>query len=226
MAVAPIDAWELAGQIAKSSRPGAHTVAGYDLTFSPVKSVSTLWAVAEPGVAAAIERAHRPRSTTRCASSRQQALFTRTGPHGIRQVNVVAWSRPRSPSATAGPATRIYTPMSRSRTRCRPSTGGGCQSTAGCCSRQRLPHRRPITPLEQHLHDALGIRFAERSGTDPGKRPITRERPDPMCFQAGHAYLRGAPVQPTCPATPRVDRSAGRGQSRQPVTAVNEWTRS
>ena len=38
----PIDARELAGQIAKDSRPRTQTVAGYDLTFSPVKSVSTL----------------------------------------------------------------------------------------------------------------------------------------------------------------------------------------
>jgi hypothetical protein len=53
----PIDARELAGQIAKDSRPRTQTVAGYDLTFSPVKSVSTLWAVADPTVAAVIERA-------------------------------------------------------------------------------------------------------------------------------------------------------------------------
>src|SRR4029453_11602561 len=46
----PIDARELAGQIAKDSRPRTQTVAGYDLTFSPVKSVSTLWAVADPAV--------------------------------------------------------------------------------------------------------------------------------------------------------------------------------
>ena len=46
-------------QIAKDSRPRTQTVAGYDLTFSPVKSVSTLWAVAEPAVAAVIEEAHR-----------------------------------------------------------------------------------------------------------------------------------------------------------------------
>jgi hypothetical protein len=39
----PADARELAGQIAKDSRPRTQTVAGYDLTFSPVKSVSTLW---------------------------------------------------------------------------------------------------------------------------------------------------------------------------------------
>ena len=42
----PIDARELAATIAKKSRARAQTVAGYDLTFSPVKSVSTLWAVA------------------------------------------------------------------------------------------------------------------------------------------------------------------------------------
>jgi hypothetical protein len=28
------------------------------------------------------------------------------------------------------------------------------------------------TALEQHLHDTLGMRFAERPGTDPVKRPI------------------------------------------------------
>jgi TrwC relaxase len=55
----PVDARELTGQIAKDSRPRTQTVAGYDLTFSPVKSVSTLWAVADPAVAAAIERAHQ-----------------------------------------------------------------------------------------------------------------------------------------------------------------------
>ena len=42
----PIDAREIAATIAKESRPHTQTVAGYDLTFSPVKSVSTLWAVA------------------------------------------------------------------------------------------------------------------------------------------------------------------------------------
>ena len=57
-----------------------------------------------------------------------------------------AWSRPRSPTATAGPVTRICTPTSRWRTRCRPSTDAGCRSTAGCCSRPTWPRRRPTTP--------------------------------------------------------------------------------
>ena len=37
----PMDARELAGQIAKDSQPRAQTVAGCDLTFSPMKSVAT-----------------------------------------------------------------------------------------------------------------------------------------------------------------------------------------
>jgi hypothetical protein len=41
------------------------TVAGYDLTFSPVRSVSTLWAVADSHLAAQIEQAHRAAGSAR-----------------------------------------------------------------------------------------------------------------------------------------------------------------
>jgi conjugative relaxase-like TrwC/TraI family protein len=84
----PVNAQELAGQIAKDSRPRTQTVAGYDLTFSPVKSVSTLWAVADPAVAAVIERAHQDAVKEALTFVEEHALFTRTGPQGIRQVNV------------------------------------------------------------------------------------------------------------------------------------------
>jgi len=80
----PIDARELTGQIAKDSRPRTQTVAGYDLTFSPVKSVSTLWAVADPAVAAVIERAHQAAVQDALGFIEKHALFTRTGPQGIR----------------------------------------------------------------------------------------------------------------------------------------------
>jgi hypothetical protein len=84
----PVNAQELAGQIAKDSRPRTQTVAGYDLTFSPVKSVSTIWAVADPAVAAVIEHAHQAAVKDALAFIEKHALFTRTGPQGIRQVNV------------------------------------------------------------------------------------------------------------------------------------------
>ena len=70
----------LAATIAKESRPRTQTVAGYDLTFSPVKSVSTLWAVADPHVAQQIERAHQAAVQDALTFIESHALFTRTGP--------------------------------------------------------------------------------------------------------------------------------------------------
>jgi TrwC relaxase len=141
----PADAREVAGTIAKHSRPGPQPVAGFDLTFSPVKSVSTLWAVADRQMAAQIEQAHHAAVGDALRFLEEHALFTREGPQGIRQVNVAAWWLRRLPIGTAAPAIPTCTPMSPSRTRSKPSAGGGCRSTAGCCSRRRWLRRRPTT---------------------------------------------------------------------------------
>ena len=60
------------------------------------------------------------------------------------------------------------------RTRCKPSTGAGCPSIDG-----RVLFKATVaasethnTALERHLYDTLGVRFAERTDTDPGKRPV------------------------------------------------------
>ena len=98
----PIDAREIAATIAKESRPRIQTVAGYDLTFSPVKSVSTLWAVADPAVPAVIEQAHQAAVNDALAFIEKYALFTRTGPQGIRQSTSEASSPPRYPSGQPG----------------------------------------------------------------------------------------------------------------------------
>ena len=84
----PEDARELAATIAKHSRSRTQAVAGYDLTFSPVKSVSALWAVADQSTAAAIERAHRAAVGDALRFIEQHALYTRTGTNGVRQVEV------------------------------------------------------------------------------------------------------------------------------------------
>ena len=62
--------------------------------------------------------------------------------------------------------------MSRSRTRCKPSTAGGCRSTAECFKAKVAASETYNTSLEQHLRDALGVRFATRPGSDSSKRPI------------------------------------------------------
>lgn len=56
----PADARELAATIAKHSRPRTNAVAGYDLTFSPVKSVSVLWAISDPNTAATVRVPQAP----------------------------------------------------------------------------------------------------------------------------------------------------------------------
>jgi hypothetical protein len=83
---APLDDRELAGFIARESRQRTTAVAGFDLTFSPVKSVSALWAVADPGVAHQIEAAHDAAVEDTLGWLQREATFTRRGANGVRQV--------------------------------------------------------------------------------------------------------------------------------------------
>ena len=48
-----------------------------------------MWAVADPAVAAVIEQAHKAAVQDALLFIEKHALFTRTGPQGIRQVNVL-----------------------------------------------------------------------------------------------------------------------------------------
>jgi conjugative relaxase-like TrwC/TraI family protein len=169
----PSDAAELAAQIAKSSRPRARTVAGYDLTFSPVKSVSTLWAVAEPAVAAAIEQAHRAAVKDALAFIEKHALFTRTGPQGIRQVNVrglVAAAFTHRDSRAGDPDLHTHVAVAN---KVQTLDGRWLSIDGRVLFKAKVAASETYnTALEQHLRDTLGVRFAERPGTDPGKRPI------------------------------------------------------
>jgi conjugative relaxase-like TrwC/TraI family protein len=170
---APIDAAELAGQIAKCSRPRAQTIAGFDLTFSPVKSVSTLWAVAEPAVAAAIERAHQAAVNDALAFIEQQALFTRTGRQGIRQVNVrglVAAAFTHRDSRAGDPDLHTHVAVAN---KVQTLDGRWLSIDGRVLFKAKVAASETYnTSLEQHLRDALGVRFAARPGSDPGKRPI------------------------------------------------------
>jgi conjugative relaxase-like TrwC/TraI family protein len=62
-------------------------VAGYDLTFSPVKSVSALWATADVGVQEQIVAAHHEAVDDVIRLIERQALFTRTGENGVAQLD-------------------------------------------------------------------------------------------------------------------------------------------
>src|SRR5215216_6059493 len=169
----PIDARELAGQIAKDSRPQTQTVAGFDLTFSPVKSVSTLWAVADPAVAAVIERAHQAAVQDALAFIEEHALFTRTGPQGIRQVNVlglVATAFTHRDSRAGDPDLHTHVAAAN---KVQTLDGRWLSIDGRVLFKAKVAASETYnTSLEQHLRDALGVRFAARPGADPGKRPI------------------------------------------------------
>jgi conjugative relaxase-like TrwC/TraI family protein len=169
----PANARELAGQIAKDSRPRTQTVAGYDLTFSPVKSVSTLWAVAEPAVAAVIERAHQAAVEDALTFIEKHALFTRTGPHGIRQVNVrglVATAFTHRDSRAGDPDLHTHVAVAN---KVQTLDGRWLSIDGRVLFKANVAASETYnTALEQHLRDTLGVRFTERSGTDPAKRPI------------------------------------------------------
>jgi conjugative relaxase-like TrwC/TraI family protein len=169
----PVNARELAGQIAKDSRPRTQTVAGYDLTFSPVKSVSTLWAVADPAVAAVIEQAHQAAVKDALAFIEKHALFTRAGPQGIRQVNVqglVATAFTHRDSRAGDPDLHTHVAVAN---KVQTLDGRWLSIDGRVLFKANVAASETYnTALEQHLSDSLGVRFAERPGTDPAKRPI------------------------------------------------------
>ena len=85
---APHDDTELTGFVATASTPPQTPVAGYDLTFSPVKSVSALWAIAPPEVATEVAAAHEAAVRATIGLLEREGAFTRVGKAGIRQVPV------------------------------------------------------------------------------------------------------------------------------------------
>jgi conjugative relaxase-like TrwC/TraI family protein len=138
-----------------------------------VKSVSTLWAVAEPAVAAVIERAHLAAVKDALTFIETHALFTRTGPQGIRQVNVrglVAAAFTHRDSRAGDPDLHTHVAVAN---KVQTLDGRWLSIDGRVLFKANIAASETYnTALEQHLRDTLGVRFAERPGTEPAKRPI------------------------------------------------------
>jgi DNA primase catalytic core len=169
----PEDARELHGHVARLSRPQTTAVAGYDLTFSPVKSVSTLWALAEPATAATIERAHNAAVADALRFIETRALFTRTGIKGARQVNVtglVGTAFTHRDSRAGDPDLHTHVAVANKVQ----TLDGRWLAIDG-----RILYKATVTAsevyntaLERHLGDTLPVTFAERAQDDLRKRPV------------------------------------------------------
>lgn len=65
------------------------TVSGYDLTFSPPKSVSLMWALADQETRVEIEKIHTQSITKAMDYVQDQAGYTRKGANGVRQEKII-----------------------------------------------------------------------------------------------------------------------------------------
>jgi conjugative relaxase-like TrwC/TraI family protein len=63
-------------------------VAGYDLTFTPVKSISVLWALGDPAIRAGVEAAHHAAVAQTMRILEARVAATRTGPGGRHRLRV------------------------------------------------------------------------------------------------------------------------------------------
>ncbi|MFC9432472.1 MobF family relaxase [Nocardia sp. NPDC057030] len=169
----PVDARELSGWVARNSRPNTTAVAGFDITFSPVKSVSALWAVAPRAVSEKIEAAHHAAVGDALRWLERHGIFTRLGRNGVRQVDVegvVAAVFTHRDSRAGDPDLHTHAVIAnRVRT-----LEGKWRTLDGATIYAVLVTVSEIynTRLEHHLEQMVGVEFAERAGQDPAKRPI------------------------------------------------------
>ncbi|MCY7399432.1 MAG: relaxase domain-containing protein [Nocardioides sp.] len=169
----PANAWELSDALRRYSRPRQTAVAGYDLTFSPVKSVSALWAVATREVAEAIEAAHDAAVRDALSFIEREVLFTREGRNGARQVEtrgLIATAFTHRDSRAGDPDLHTHVAISNKVQ----TSDGKWLSIYG-----RVLHEHVVaasetynTALELRLSEALGVQFIERPGTPRDKRPV------------------------------------------------------
>ncbi|MEB2529139.1 MobF family relaxase [Kocuria rosea] len=79
---------ELGRFITSQTTSKQQTVAGYDLVFSPAKSVSLLWALGGDEARKAVEAAHNEAIAETLSFLEQEGTYTRRGRNGVRQIDV------------------------------------------------------------------------------------------------------------------------------------------
>lgn len=84
----PLDKEELGRFITAAQRPQQQAVAGYDLVFSPAKSVSVLWGLGDDDTRREVERAHEDAIAAAVEYLEETAVTTRTGRDGVAQEDV------------------------------------------------------------------------------------------------------------------------------------------
>ncbi|MEB3980213.1 relaxase domain-containing protein [Mycobacterium sp. 663a-19] len=174
---APADDRELSGYIARETRARTTAVAGYDLTFSPVKSVSALWAIAPRDVAAVIEQCHDAAVADALKWLETHAAFTRSGTDGVAQVDttgLIGAAFTHRDSRAGDPDLHTHVAISN-----KVATVGADGVLRWLALDGRPIHQFTVaaselynTRLEAHLGQRLSLRFADVTPEGRNKRPI------------------------------------------------------
>jgi conjugative relaxase-like TrwC/TraI family protein len=172
----PADAQELSGFIAANSRTASTAVAGYDLTFTPVKSVSALWAIAPPPIARAIEECHHQAVAETLQFLEDNAAFSRMGAGGVAQLDttgLIVAAFDHRDSRAGDPNLHTHAAVSNKVHVIGPDGIGRWLALDGAPL-----HRAAVaasefynTRIEALLIGKLRVRFVETPAV-PGKRPV------------------------------------------------------
>ncbi|MFJ9390434.1 MobF family relaxase [Nocardioides sp. NPDC101246] len=148
-------------------------VAGFDLTFSPVKSVSALWAVAPPPIARAIEEAHEAAVADALTYVEREVLFTREGTDGARQVEtrgLVTAAFQHRDTRAGDPDLHTHVAVAN---KVQTLSGKWLSVYGSMLFAQTVAISETYnTALEVRLRERLGVRFAERPGGVRETRPV------------------------------------------------------
>ena len=232
---APRDDTELTGFVATASKPAQTPVAGYDLTFSPVKSVSALWALASPEVAREVEAAHEAAVRATIGLLEREVAFTRVGKGGIRQVPVtglVAAAFDHRDSRAGDPDLHTHVVISN-KVQTLPDEGGKWLTLDGrmVFKAKVMASEHYNTRLEAELTERLGVRFTERPSPE-GRRPVREiegmdaTAPPGVVLSARRHHEPPASARCVVPGRPRpgadTDRVPRPGPAGQPRDAPRQ----
>ena len=174
---APLDERELTGFIARGTRDQTTSVAGYDMTFTPVKSVSALYALCPEAIAARIEECHGRAVQDALDFLQDQAAYTRIGAQGVAQIDTEGFITAEflhRDTRASDPGLHTHVAISN-KVRARGTDGiarwyalDGRPMYASTVAASELYNSR----LEAHLGRELGMRFAARGDAREGKREV------------------------------------------------------
>ncbi|HKS98252.1 MAG TPA: MobF family relaxase [Rugosimonospora sp.] len=175
LAVAKLPADATVEQRAKAwldimTAPDRTAVAAYDVTVSPVKSVSLLWAFGDDRVKGIVMAAHHSGVRAVLAHLQRHGAFTRAGTNGIRQLDtagLAAMVADHRMSREKDPQLHSHIVVSAKVRAVGPDGAGRWLALDGralyaASIGARAAYERAV---EVHLRNRLGVRFGQRPGS-------------------------------------------------------------